>query len=61
MIVDVNKYCNSKTHRWRAVLARDYFNSPWAIISVVAAFILLGLTLLQTFYTMYAYYHPPSS
>ncbi|KAK1294837.1 UPF0481 protein [Acorus calamus] len=60
LIVDVNRYCDSKTHRWRAVLARDYFNNPWAVISVVAAFILLTLTLLQTFYTIYAYYHPPS-
>ncbi|KAK1318035.1 UPF0481 protein [Acorus calamus] len=58
LTVDVNRYCDSKTHRWRAVLARDYFNNPWAVISVVAAFILLGLTILQTFYTMYGYYNP---
>ncbi|KAK1279338.1 UPF0481 protein [Acorus gramineus] len=57
LFVDVNRYCDSKTHKWRAVLARDYFNSPWAVSSVVAAFILLVLTLLQTVYTMYSYYH----
>ncbi|KAK1318751.1 UPF0481 protein [Acorus calamus] len=57
LYIDVNRYCDSKTHKWRAVLAREYFNSPWAVISVVAAFILLVLTLLQTVYTMYSYYH----
>ncbi|KAK1326113.1 UPF0481 protein [Acorus calamus] len=57
LFVDVNRYCDSKTHRWRAVLARDYFNSPWAVVSFVAAVILLVLTFLQTFYSVFGYYH----
>ncbi|KAK1283921.1 hypothetical protein QJS10_CPB21g01539 [Acorus calamus] len=57
LFIDLNRYCNSKWHRWRTVLARDYFGSPWAAISVLAAFVLLLLTLLQTVYTMYSYYH----
>ncbi|KAK1283932.1 hypothetical protein QJS10_CPB21g01536 [Acorus calamus] len=52
LFIDLNRYCDSKWHRWRTVLARDYFSSPWAAISVLAAFILLLLTLLQTVYTM---------
>ncbi|XP_024932941.3 UPF0481 protein At3g47200-like [Ziziphus jujuba] len=48
----VNKYYRTKSHRWRAVLMRDYFTTPWTIISVVAAFILLVLSFLQTFYSI---------
>ncbi|KAK1259632.1 putative UPF0481 protein [Acorus gramineus] len=54
----VNCYCDSRWHRYRAVLARDYFRNPWTIISVVAAVILLVLTFLQTFYGMFGYYNP---
>ncbi|KAK1322975.1 UPF0481 protein [Acorus calamus] len=55
---DVNGYCDSRWHRWRAVLARDYFSNPWTVISLVAAVVLLILTFLQTYYSMYGYYHP---
>ncbi|KAK1293203.1 hypothetical protein QJS10_CPB17g01122 [Acorus calamus] len=55
---NVNGYSDSRWHRWRAVLARDYFSSPWTVISRVAAIVLLILTLLQTYYSMYGYYHP---
>jgi hypothetical protein len=48
----VNSFCRRRWPRWRAVLARNYFNTPWAFISTLAAFILLLLTLLQTVYTM---------
>ncbi|KAK1281790.1 putative UPF0481 protein [Acorus calamus] len=54
----VNCYCDSRWHRYRAVLARDYFRDPWAIISLGGAFILLILTFLQTFYSMFGYYNP---
>ncbi|KAK1277888.1 putative UPF0481 protein [Acorus gramineus] len=54
---DVNKYCVSRWHKWRAVLARDYFDSPWKIISMVVAFILLALTVLQTGYAIAGYYY----
>ncbi|XP_059451700.1 UPF0481 protein At3g47200-like [Corylus avellana] len=48
----VNSFCRRRWPRWRAVLAHNYFNTPWAFISTLAAFILLVLTLLQTVYTM---------
>ncbi|KAK1315794.1 putative UPF0481 protein [Acorus calamus] len=31
---NVNGYCDSRWHRWRAVLARDYFSNPWTVISL---------------------------
>ncbi|KAF8009452.1 hypothetical protein BT93_J0442 [Corymbia citriodora subsp. variegata] len=54
----VNSYHRSKWQvRW-AGIKREYFGSPWSFISAVAATVLLALTVLQSFYTVYAYYHP---
>ncbi|KAF8025914.1 hypothetical protein BT93_F2670 [Corymbia citriodora subsp. variegata] len=59
---DVNDYCkryyDSKYHVWWRSLIRERFSSPWTCLSLFAAIILLLLTLLQTFYAMYAYYRP---
>nr|XP_048337409.1 uncharacterized protein LOC125424330 [Ziziphus jujuba var. spinosa]XP_048337410.1 uncharacterized protein LOC125424330 [Ziziphus jujuba var. spinosa] len=49
---EVNDYYRTKWHRWRAILMRDYFTTPWTIISLVAALILLVLTFLQTLYSI---------
>ncbi|OVA05336.1 Protein of unknown function DUF247 [Macleaya cordata] len=40
-----NKLGCERRHVWRATLKRDYFNSPWAITSFIAAILLLVLTL----------------
>ncbi|KAK9115909.1 hypothetical protein Sjap_014856 [Stephania japonica] len=56
---DVNKYFDTKWHRWRASLRRDYFSNPWAIVSLFVAVLLIGLTTAQTFYSIFAYYFPP--
>lgn len=52
MFEKVNRHCNKQANRWMAKLRRNYLNSPWAIISVFAAFVLLVLTLLQTVFTI---------
>ncbi|XP_058083244.1 UPF0481 protein At3g47200-like [Magnolia sinica] len=57
---EVTKYCNTTWHTWRARLMHDYFSSPWAIISVVAAITLLLLTVAQTFFSAIAYVKPPA-
>ncbi|XP_058084055.1 UPF0481 protein At3g47200-like [Magnolia sinica] len=57
---EVRKYCNTTWHTWRARLMHDYFSNPWAIISVVAAIILLLLTVAQTFFSTIAYVKPPA-
>ena len=49
----VNEYYNRRWPRWRAMLVRNYFNTPWAILSTVAAAILLILSFLQTWYAIY--------
>ena len=57
---DVNDYCKKyyarKWHVWLTNLNRDYFSSPWAFLSLLAAIALLLLTTAQTYYTVYAYY-----
>ncbi|KAB1221430.1 hypothetical protein CJ030_MR2G013154 [Morella rubra] len=44
----LNKYYRTSWHRWKANLKQNYFNTPWAIISFIAAVVLLLLTLTQT-------------
>lgn len=52
---DLNNYSKDYFHEWKSawfkwkVMARHtYFSSPWSIISLVAAFMLLVLTVIQT-------------
>lgn len=56
----VNRYRDSRRHKWRAALVHNYFSNPWVIMSVLAALILLAMAVLQTFFTVYAYFKPPN-
>ncbi|CAB4279128.1 unnamed protein product [Prunus armeniaca] len=49
---EVNDYYKTKWHKFMEILRHDYFSTPWRIISFIAAFILLVLTLVQTLYTI---------
>lgn len=44
----LNAYCNVRRHKWKATLKRDYFSTPWRIVSTIAAVVLLLLTFVQT-------------
>lgn len=59
LCAELNKYHKRRRNKWRARFKKDYCSTPWKIISLIAAFILLGLTLLQTAYTIQQYYFPP--
>ena len=48
IVEDLNKYCRKRRHKWKASLKQKIFRNPWAIISVIAAAILLMLTVIQT-------------
>ncbi|KAL3504633.1 hypothetical protein ACH5RR_034474 [Cinchona calisaya] len=50
---EVNKYSSRRRNIWRAHLMRNYFSTPWAIISFLAAVILLFLTSVQTIFSIY--------
>ncbi|KAF8026786.1 hypothetical protein BT93_F3306 [Corymbia citriodora subsp. variegata] len=41
----------SRWNQWRAILKNKYFDNPWSIISLVAAFVLLVLTFIQSMAT----------
>lgn len=58
---DVEKYCRSKSRYWRVILFRDYCSNPWTSAKVFAAVILLVLAFLQTFFSVYPYFRPPSA
>ncbi|KAI9123205.1 hypothetical protein K1719_006094 [Acacia pycnantha] len=53
---NVDDYYRVPWHKWRVTLKEDYFKNPWAVISVIAAIVLLVLTILQTFYIVISYY-----
>ncbi|KAL0340595.1 UNVERIFIED_CONTAM: hypothetical protein Sradi_4576300 [Sesamum radiatum] len=48
----INEHCNKRRNRWMAKLRRNYLNSPWAIISIVVAVILVLLTITQTVFSI---------
>ncbi|KAG7985882.1 hypothetical protein I3843_03G049600 [Carya illinoinensis] len=48
----VNEYCQRRCPRWRAALVSNYFFTPWAGTSTVAAVVLLLLTLVQIVFTV---------
>ncbi|CAL5337293.1 unnamed protein product [Camellia sinensis] len=49
----VNEHCRGKWNHWLAILRRKHFNNPWALISILAAIVLLLLTVLQTIFTIH--------
>ncbi|KAI7981681.1 UPF0481 protein [Camellia lanceoleosa] len=49
----VNIHGSKRRNRWMAILNRTYLNSPWALISILAALVLLLLTLTQTVFTVF--------
>ncbi|KAF8015154.1 hypothetical protein BT93_H0836 [Corymbia citriodora subsp. variegata] len=57
---DVNVYSENKWRVQWADFKNTYFSTRWSLISAAAAFMLLVLTTLQTFFAVYAYYRPPS-
>ena len=59
LIEEVNQHTQKRWPKWRAKLVRDYFSNPWAIISLIAGAIILILTFLQTYFSVFAYFNPP--
>ncbi|XP_047976198.1 uncharacterized protein LOC125218555 isoform X2 [Salvia hispanica] len=52
---ELNEYHKDRLHqlrakcfRWRGMLKRNYFSNPWSFLSVLAATVLLILTVIQT-------------
>ncbi|KAJ0020172.1 hypothetical protein Pint_31157 [Pistacia integerrima] len=47
LVEELNKYCRRPWHQWIATLKQNYFKTPWATVSVIAATVLLILTAIQ--------------
>ncbi|KAG7995600.1 hypothetical protein I3843_01G118300 [Carya illinoinensis] len=55
IIKEVNKHCDKRWNVRKAKLRHDYFNSPWALLSVLAAILLLLLAIAQTLFSILSY------
>ena len=55
----VNEYYRKRLNwgKWMSFM-NEYFGKPWLLITAMVGFVLLVLTFLQTYYTIYAYKHP---
>ncbi|XP_031405698.1 uncharacterized protein LOC116214433 [Punica granatum] len=51
------KHCRKRRNVWMAKLRANYLSSPWKILSVLAASVLLVLTITQTIYSALSYYN----
>ncbi|CAH9060114.1 unnamed protein product [Cuscuta europaea] len=56
--VGVDEHYKNKFHVYLAEVRDTHFRSPWTALSLLAALIVLALTVGQTIYTIYPYYHP---
>ncbi|XP_048137666.1 UPF0481 protein At3g47200-like [Rhodamnia argentea] len=57
----VNMYIEKDWRVHWASFKNTYFNTRWSLISAVAAFILLALAAIQSFFAVYSYYRPRSN
>lgn len=53
VIKGINRSTDRVWPRFRATLMRDYFNSPWAFVSFLAAVVLLVFAFFQTFFSAF--------
>ncbi|OAY56032.2 hypothetical protein MANES_03G151800v8 [Manihot esculenta] len=56
IVNNVNEHCKKRRNLWMAKLRHDYFQSPWSLISILAAIMLLLLAMTQTVYSVLFYY-----
>ncbi|CAK9181080.1 unnamed protein product [Ilex paraguariensis] len=52
VFIDVNEHCGHHWNTWMADLRHNYFNTPWSIISVVCAFILMVFAMIQAIWSI---------
>ncbi|KAI3932714.1 hypothetical protein MKW98_012685 [Papaver atlanticum] len=58
--IRINKYYKKRRHIWKATLKREYFSNPWAIVSVIAAILLIALTITSTVFGILSFLVPKS-
>lgn len=50
--MEIEEHCRSRTKRWMADLIHTRFASPWTVIAMIAAILLLCLTFVQTYFAI---------
>ncbi|XP_048133591.1 UPF0481 protein At3g47200-like [Rhodamnia argentea] len=45
---ELDAHCRKPHNKWKATFKRNYCSSPWAVLSIIAAVVLLTLTIVQT-------------
>nr|XP_023885947.1 UPF0481 protein At3g47200-like [Quercus suber]POE68976.1 upf0481 protein [Quercus suber] len=54
--VQIQEYYDMKSMTWISQVLHAHFSSPWTVIAFLAAFFVLGLSVVQTVYSILAYY-----
>ncbi|XP_026459897.1 putative UPF0481 protein At3g02645 [Papaver somniferum] len=58
--IRINKYYKKRRHIWKAALKREYSSNPWTIVSVLAAVLLISLTIISTVFGILSFLVPKS-
>ncbi|XP_062119386.1 UPF0481 protein At3g47200-like [Humulus lupulus] len=53
VISQIEKHYHNKCLTWIAQVLNEHFSTPWTIVTFVAAFLALGMSVIQTYYTIY--------
>ncbi|KAK7844542.1 upf0481 protein [Quercus suber] len=54
--VQIQQYYKMQSMTWISQVLHTHFSSPWTVIAFLAAFFVLGLSVVQTVYSILAYY-----
>ncbi|KAM4079866.1 hypothetical protein ACB094_09G147600 [Castanea mollissima] len=54
--LEIQEYYDKKSMTWISQFLHEHFSSPWTVIAFLAAFFVLCLTVVQTVYSVLAYY-----
>ncbi|PON41017.1 hypothetical protein PanWU01x14_292740 [Parasponia andersonii] len=54
VIAQIQSHYKSKWRTWMAQVYHDHFSSPWTIVAFMAAVVALGMSGIQTWYTVYS-------
>lgn len=52
VIAQIQSHYKSKWRTWMAQVYHDHFSSPWTIVAFLAAVVALGMSGIQTWYTV---------
>ncbi|XP_022717840.1 putative UPF0481 protein At3g02645 [Durio zibethinus] len=52
IFAEVKKHCEKRRNTWRATLLHDYFYSPWALFSFLAALLVILITITQFIFSI---------